>query len=62
VFRRQVSEKRELQNIEQGIMNAEGKENFIGRNSLFDIRYSKWGKLVGAWILVFSPSRLSADT
>jgi hypothetical protein len=39
----QVSEKRELQNIEQGIMNVEGKENFIIRNSLFDIRYSNWG-------------------
>jgi hypothetical protein len=32
--RRQMSENREQQNIE-------GKENFIIRNSLFDIRYSK---------------------
>jgi hypothetical protein len=37
--------KREPQNTEQGIMNVEGKENFIIRNSLFDIRYSKQGKL-----------------
>jgi hypothetical protein len=26
--------------VEQGIMNVEGKDNFIIRNSLFDIRYS----------------------
>jgi hypothetical protein len=32
--RRQMPENREPQNIE-------GKENFIIRNSLFDIRYSK---------------------
>ena len=38
---KQVSEKREPQNTEQGIMNVEGKENFSIRNSLFDIRYSK---------------------
>ena len=37
----QVSENREPQNTEQGIMNVEGKENFSIRNSLFDIRYSK---------------------
>jgi len=36
-----VSENSELQNAEQGIMNVEGKENFIIRNSLLDIRYSK---------------------
>jgi hypothetical protein len=30
-----------LSRVEQGIMNVEGKENFIIRNSLFDIRYSK---------------------
>jgi hypothetical protein len=29
--------KREPQNTEQGIMNVEGKENFIIRNSLFDL-------------------------
>jgi hypothetical protein len=39
--RYQKSEKREPQNTEQGIMNVEGKENFIIGNSLFDIRYSK---------------------
>jgi hypothetical protein len=33
--------KREPQNTEQKIMNVEEKENFIIRNSLFDIRYSK---------------------
>jgi hypothetical protein len=32
-FRYQVSDNREPQNIEQGIMNVEGKENFIIRNS-----------------------------
>jgi len=34
--------KSEPQNIEQGIMNAEGENhfNFIIRNTLFDIRYS----------------------
>jgi len=35
---KQVSEKREPQNTEQGIMNIEGKENFLIRNSLFDIQ------------------------
>jgi hypothetical protein len=33
-----VSGDREPQNTEQGIMNVEGKENFIIRNSLFDIQ------------------------
>lgn len=47
-----MSEKKEPQNTEQGIMNFEGKENFIIQNSLFDIRYSSWGKLHGAWIPV----------
>jgi hypothetical protein len=69
-FSVQVSEKREPQNtacdelsrVEQGIMNVEGKENFSIRNSLFDIRYSNWGELIGAWILVSSPSHMSADT
>jgi hypothetical protein len=49
-----VSGKREPQNTEQGIMNVEGKNYFIIRNSLFDIRYSSWGKLIGAQILVSS--------
>jgi len=31
----------EPQNIEYRMLNIEGKENFIIRNSLFDIRYSK---------------------
>jgi hypothetical protein len=57
-----VSEKREPQNTEQGIMNVEGKENFIIRHSLFDIRYSNWEKLIGARILVSSRWYLSADT
>jgi len=57
-----VSEKKEPQNTEQGIMNVEGKENFIIRNSLIDIRYSNWGKLIGALILVTSPCYQSADT
>jgi hypothetical protein len=57
-----VSEKREPQNTEQGIMNVEGKDNFIIRNSLFDIRYSNWGKLMRAWILVASLCHLSAAT
>jgi hypothetical protein len=35
--------KREPQNIEQGIMNVEVKENFFIQNFLFDIRYSNWG-------------------
>jgi hypothetical protein len=43
----QVSEKRQPQNTEQGIMNVEGKDNFIIRNSLFDIRYSIKEKLFG---------------
>jgi len=43
-------------------MNVEGKENFIIRNSLIDIRYSNWGKLIGALILVASPRYQSADT
>jgi hypothetical protein len=49
--RRQMSEDREAQpatssvesNIEYRMLNIEGKENLIIRNSLFDIRYSKWG-------------------
>jgi hypothetical protein len=49
-------------NTEQGIMNVEGKENFIIRNSFFDIRYSNWEKLIGARILVSSRWHLSADT
>jgi hypothetical protein len=64
-----VSEKREPQpatssaesNTEQGIMNVEGNENFIIRNSLFDIRYSNWGELIRAPILVSIPTHLSAD-
>jgi CubicO group peptidase (beta-lactamase class C family) len=36
--RYQKSEKREPQDTEQGIMNVEGKENFIIGNSLFDIQ------------------------
>jgi len=35
-----MSENREPQNIEYKMLNIEGKENFIIRNSLFDIRYS----------------------
>jgi hypothetical protein len=57
-----VSGKREPQNTEQGIMNVEGKETFIIRNSLFDIRYSNWEKLMGAWILVSGRWYLSAET
>jgi hypothetical protein len=57
-----VSGKREPQNTEQGIMNVEGKENFITRHSLFDIRYSNWGELIGARILVSSRWSLSAET
>jgi hypothetical protein len=39
---KQVSENREPQNTEQGIMNVEGKENFsISAFGGFDIRYSK---------------------
>jgi hypothetical protein len=57
-----VSGKREPQNTEQGIMNVEGKNYFIIRNSLFDIRYSSWGKLIGAQILVSSLCQLYADT
>jgi len=33
-------------------MNVEGKENFIIRNSLFDIRYSNKGQLIGAGFLL----------
>jgi len=36
-----VNQKKEPQSTEQGIMNVEEEENFIIRNSLFDIRYSK---------------------
>jgi hypothetical protein len=44
-----VSGKREPQNTEQGIMNVEGKENFIiSACGGFDIRYSNWEKLIGA--------------
>jgi hypothetical protein len=57
-----VSGKREPQNTEQGIMNVEGKNYFIIRNSLFDIRYSSWGKFIGAQILVSSLCQLYADT
>jgi hypothetical protein len=40
--RGQNSENREPQNSEQGIMNVEGKENFIiSGGGGFDIRYSK---------------------
>jgi len=42
---RQMSEDREPQNIEFRMLNIEGKENFIIRNSLFDIRYSKHPKV-----------------
>jgi len=38
----QVSGDKEPQNTEQGILNAEGKENLSIRNSLFDIQFSKW--------------------
>jgi hypothetical protein len=37
----QISGDSEPQNTEQGIMNIEGKENLIIRNSLFDTRYPK---------------------
>ena len=47
-----MSENREPQNTEQGIMNVEGKENFIIRNSLFDIRYSKYLKFIAGGFLV----------
>jgi hypothetical protein len=57
-----VSGKREPQNTEQGIMNVEGKEKFIIRHSLLDIRYSNWEKLIGARILVSKLSYLSANT
>jgi hypothetical protein len=40
-FRVQWSENIEPQNIEYRMLNIEGKENFIIRNSLFEIRYSK---------------------
>ncbi|MGD9133773.1 MAG: hypothetical protein PVF78_09020 [Desulfobacterales bacterium] len=43
-------------------MNVEGKENFIIRNSLIDIRYSNQEKLIGAWIIDTSPCYQSADT
>jgi hypothetical protein len=40
--REQNSENREPQKIEQGIMNVEGKKNFIiSASGGFDIRYSK---------------------
>ena len=39
--------KREPQNIEYRMLNIEGKENIIIRNSLFDIRHSKWGNSMG---------------
>ena len=58
----QASEKREPQNTEQGIMNVAGKENFIIRNSLFDIRYSIYEKLIAVWFLVSSLCPLTADT
>jgi hypothetical protein len=51
-----------LSRVEQGIMNVEGKENFIIRNFLIDIRYSNQGKLIGAWILVTSLCYQFADT
>jgi hypothetical protein len=57
-----VSAKREPQNTEKGIMNVEGKENFIIRHSLFYIRYSNWKKLIGARMLVASRWYLSAET
>jgi hypothetical protein len=43
-------------------MNIEGKKNFIIGNSLFDIRYSNWGKLIEARIIVSSLCHPSADT
>jgi hypothetical protein len=43
-------------------MDVEGKDNFIIRNSLIDIRYSNQGKLIDAWILVTSLCYQSADT
>ena len=53
--RSQMSENREPesvgnepQNIEYRMLNIEGKENFVIRNSLFDIRYSKKGKLIAS--------------
>jgi hypothetical protein len=60
-IRFQASEEREPQNTEQGIMNVEGKENFIIRNSLFDIRYSNQWKLIGVWSVVTCLCRLSSD-
>jgi len=47
-----MSENKEPQNTQQGIMNVEGEENFIIRNSLFDIRYSKLKKLTSLRFLV----------
>jgi hypothetical protein len=57
----QASEKREPQNTKQGIMNVEGKKYFMIRNSLFDIRYSNCGKLIGVWFLVSSLCHLSSE-
>jgi hypothetical protein len=56
----QVSENRKPQNTEQGIMNVEGKENFIIRNSLLDIRYSNKENLTGLSFLVSSLCHLTA--
>jgi hypothetical protein len=46
-----MSENREPQNIESRMLNIEGQENFIIRNSLFDIGYSKWEMDTGCWSL-----------
>jgi hypothetical protein len=54
---KQVSENREPQNTEQGIMNVEGKENFIIRNSLFDIQNKK---MTGLSFLVSSLCHMNA--
>jgi len=65
-----VSAKREPQNTEQGIKNIEGKENFIIRNSLFDLPAiaSRSGKAGGYsifeqgkidWCLISDPCPLT---
>jgi len=50
--RRQNSENREPQNIEQGISNNEVFFSFGIHYSLFDIRYSKQEKYTGCWFLI----------
>jgi hypothetical protein len=42
-------------------MNVEGKENFIIRSSLFDIRYSNYGKLIAVWFVITSSCRMLYD-